>query len=120
MTEPLASPAALATTSAEGASGSAALAVEANSVQALVETRDSLIRLLEAAPPDFTAVRSLFRERVTTAEIDVIPLDDAGEVAFLSRPPQDPVVLIVAPRPDRVCLAVDPRLPAELLRLALL
>src|SRR5947209_1150084 len=97
-------PAVLPTPSAEGARGSPALAVERDAVEALVETRETLTRLLEAAPPDLTAVQSLFRERLQATDIEVIPIDAVGEVASLSRPAQDLVVLIVAPRPDRVCL----------------
>lgn len=120
MPEPLTIPAALPTHSAEGERGSRALAVRANGDQGLDETLEALVRLLATTPPDLSAVQSLFRDRVTAAGIDVLPIDAADKVAFLSRPPQDPIVLIVAPRPDRVCLTVDARLPVDLLRLALL
>jgi SNF2 family DNA or RNA helicase len=91
-----------------------------DSVQALVETRDALLRLLEVIPPDLTTIQSLLHDRVIISRIDVIPLDASGEVAFLSRPAQHLVVLIVEPRPDRVCLAVDSRLHPDLLCFALL
>src|SRR5271154_1195825 len=120
MTEPLVIPATLVTPSAKGERGSAALAVELDSVRALVETRVALMRLLGAIPPDLISIQSLFREWGSAARISVIPLDAAGRVAFVSRRPQDSVVLIVAPRPDDVCLAVDPRRPPDLLCLALL
>src|SRR4051794_1313993 len=121
MTEPLTISAAQVTpsTSTEGERACAVLVAE-KSVQSLVETRDALLRLLEALPRDLASIQALLRERVSPARIDVIPLDASGEVAFLTRPAKDLVVLIVAPRPDRVCLAVDPLLPPELLCLALL
>jgi superfamily II DNA or RNA helicase len=120
MTEPLAIPVAQAASSAEGDRGSTAPDGEVDSRQPLVEIRDALLRLLEAVPPDLPAIQSLFRTQVADAPIDIISLEAAGEVPFLSRPSWDPVVLVVAPRPDRVCLAVQPALPANLLGLALL
>jgi superfamily II DNA or RNA helicase len=114
----LAIPPAMPTPSAEGERGSAALGVDTDFVQALVEARRELVRLLDAALSDLT--QSLYRERLTAARIDVVPLASAGEVAFLSPPPQEPVALMVAPLSERVRLGVDPRLPPDLLCLALL
>jgi superfamily II DNA or RNA helicase len=120
MAEPLTIPAAPAAPSAEGERDSAAPGGGDGSRQSLVEARDALLRLLEEVPPNLPAIQSFIRTRVADAPIDILPLEAAGEVTFLSRPPRDPVVLVVAPRPGRVCLAVDPALSADLLGLALL
>jgi hypothetical protein len=62
----------------------------------------------------------LIHQKVPFVRIEVVSLDAISEVPFLARPPQDPVVLIVAPYADHVALAIDPRLPVDLLRTTLL
>jgi hypothetical protein len=88
--------------------------------RALADLSEAFGTLPESDPPALLAFEALIRQRVPAVRIEVVPLDAVSEVAFLARPPQGPVVLVIAPREDRVALAVDPRLPADLLRTAML
>src|SRR5262245_47950877 len=88
--------------------------------QVLADVSEALGHFVESDPPTLPRLGALIHQRVPVVRIYVVPLDAISEAPFLARPPQDPVVLIVAPFGDRVALAIDPRLPADLLRTALL
>jgi hypothetical protein len=120
MSQPLGTPDGTTLPRAEGAAPPSATDGRENDPQFLAAFRNSLTGLLAVSPPDLAAVQALFRDRLPAPHLEVASLNAARDVRFLSRPPYDPVVLIVAPRPDRVILAVDLRLPAEVLRPALM
>ena len=107
-------------TSSQGEQGLTAPREMDDSAQVLAAVSDALGHFVESDPPTLPRLGALLHQRVPSVRIDVVSLDAISEVPFLARPPQDPVVLIVAPYADRVALAIDPRLPADLLRTALL